>query len=140
MGKNPRSPASKPYRVGKGRPPIETRWKPGQSGNPKGRPRGSRNIGDVLTDVLKQRVVLTEKGITRKVLVLEAMFRRLVSDALRNQPQAMKFLMTMVDRYANTAKSELRLEELAAQDQRILARYLGSAFDASASRPEQDHE
>jgi hypothetical protein len=29
----------KPYRVGYGRPPLETRFKPNQSGNPKGRPR-----------------------------------------------------------------------------------------------------
>jgi hypothetical protein len=29
----------KPYRVGFGRPPLKTRFKPNQSGNPKGRPR-----------------------------------------------------------------------------------------------------
>lgn len=27
------------YKVGPGRPPLGTRWKPGQSGNPKGRPK-----------------------------------------------------------------------------------------------------
>jgi hypothetical protein len=29
----------KPYRAGYGRPPLETRFKPKQSGNPKGLPR-----------------------------------------------------------------------------------------------------
>lgn len=36
-------PASKDYAVGKNKPPLHTRWKKGQSGNPKGRPKGSRN-------------------------------------------------------------------------------------------------
>jgi predicted phage terminase large subunit-like protein len=37
------SPAS-PYAVGPGRPPLHTRFKKGQSGNPQGRPRRSRNL------------------------------------------------------------------------------------------------
>jgi hypothetical protein len=36
-------PASPHYEVGYGRPPVETRFKPGQSGNPRGRPKGSKN-------------------------------------------------------------------------------------------------
>ena len=31
------------YKIGYGKPPVKTRWKPGHSGNPKGRPRGARN-------------------------------------------------------------------------------------------------
>ena len=35
--------ATRTYKIGYGKPPVKTRWKPGHSGNPKGRPRGSRN-------------------------------------------------------------------------------------------------
>jgi Family of unknown function (DUF5681) len=38
------SPNPNDYKVGKGRPPLSTRWKPGQSGNPKGRPKGAKNM------------------------------------------------------------------------------------------------
>jgi hypothetical protein len=31
-------------RVGYGRPPLATRFRPGQSGNPRGRPKGARNL------------------------------------------------------------------------------------------------
>ena len=31
------------YQVGYGKPPIETRFKSGQSGNPRGRPKGAKN-------------------------------------------------------------------------------------------------
>jgi hypothetical protein len=103
---------------------VATRWKPGQSGNPNGRPKGSRNISAVLRDVLRQKVAVTENGKTRQLPVLEAMVRRLVNEALRNQPTAMKLLLSMIDRYADAPQSESRLEELQAEDQRILARYL----------------
>lgn len=133
MRKKSRKPRSKPYRVGKGRPPLETRWRPGQSGNPKGRPKGSRNISAVLSEILRQRVAVTENGKTRKVPVLEAMLRRLVNDALRNQPAAMKLLMSMVDRYTDSPQAALHLEELAAEDQRILARYIGDSSESNAA-------
>jgi len=40
-------------KVGKGHPPVETRFKPGQSGNPKGRPKGSRNWRTCFYEVCK---------------------------------------------------------------------------------------
>jgi Family of unknown function (DUF5681) len=42
--KNPRSD----YHVGYGRAPVHARFKPGQSGNPRGRPKGKRKVGEVL--------------------------------------------------------------------------------------------
>ena len=33
-------------------PPVETRWKKGQSGNPNGRPRKDNNIGDLLEELM----------------------------------------------------------------------------------------
>jgi hypothetical protein len=38
-----RSLAKRSYNIHYGKPPVKTRWKPGRSGNPKGRPRGARN-------------------------------------------------------------------------------------------------
>jgi len=38
-----RPPSAPSYDVGFGKPPVRSRFEPGQSGNPRGRPKGSRN-------------------------------------------------------------------------------------------------
>ena len=42
------------YAVGFGKPPRRTRFCKGQSGNPKGRPRGAKNLATLMEKVLKE--------------------------------------------------------------------------------------
>ena len=51
---------AKDYNVGKGKPPKSTRFKPGQSGNPKGRPKGRKNLKTELDEVLNATVMLAK--------------------------------------------------------------------------------
>jgi Family of unknown function (DUF5681) len=55
-------PANESHTVGYGRPPIATRFKPGQSGNAKGRPKGSRNIIAELLDVYTGKVPVNDNN------------------------------------------------------------------------------
>jgi hypothetical protein len=61
------------YVVGKGRPPHSTRFKPGQSGNPKGRPKGTKNIMTYLLEDLGRKIDIKQRGEVRKVSKREAM-------------------------------------------------------------------
>jgi hypothetical protein len=125
------------YKVGKGRPPLATRWKPGQSGNPKGRPKGSRPVGAVLQDIIQQKVPVTENGKTRRIPALEVILRRLTNDAMRSDPRAIKLLLSLVDRYGESPQTTLQLREMLAEDEEILAQYLqesgGSAPDPAST-------
>jgi hypothetical protein len=112
------------YVVGYGRPPKATQFAAGKSGNPKGRPKGSRTVGAILQDILNQKIAVTENGKTRRIPTLEVMFRRLVNDAVRRDPAALKLLLPLIDRYAASPETELRLGELLAEDQAILSQYL----------------
>jgi hypothetical protein len=50
------------YEVGRGKTPKHTRFKPGQSGNPRGRPKGSRNTATILREKLDTKVEVREGG------------------------------------------------------------------------------
>lgn len=72
-GKRPLSALKAPagdYEVGYGKPPAQTRFQPGQSGNPKGRPRGSKNRQPLVGLEQLKRIVLQEAY--RKIPVSEA--------------------------------------------------------------------
>jgi hypothetical protein len=64
--------AGKDYKVGRGRPPLQTRFKPGQSGNPRGRPLGSANLSTSVKRVVYKKVTVREGKRTRKVTMFEA--------------------------------------------------------------------
>jgi hypothetical protein len=123
------------YAVGYRRPPTASQFRPGKSGNPKGRPKGSRPVGAVLRDVIRQTITVTENGKTRRIPVLEVMFRRLAHDAMRSDPKALKLLLSLVDRYAESPETELQLGEVLAEDQAILAQYLPEPAGCMQSRP-----
>lgn len=77
------APAARaPYAVGYGRPPKHTQFKPGLSGNPKGRPRGAKNATTLLHEALHRPVTITENGRRKRVPVIDVFFRRVVKGAL----------------------------------------------------------
>ena len=121
---NRRGSCSADYAVGYGRPPRATQFASGKSGNPRGRPKGSRTVGAILQDILRQKIAVTENGKTRRLAALEVMLRRLVNDAMRSDAKAMKLLLALVERYAETTEAKVQLGELLAEDQTILAQYL----------------
>src|SRR3984893_7846269 len=104
------------YVVGYRRPPKATRFTAGQSGNPKGRPKGSRSVGAMLQDIIQQKIGVTENGKTRRISALEVMLRRLVNDAMRSDPRALKLLLSLVDRYGDSPEAALDIAEVLADD------------------------
>jgi len=55
-------------------PRFQTRWKPGQSGNPKGRPKGHRNIRSELLQIASQKITVRDGNAERRVSLLAANF------------------------------------------------------------------
>ncbi len=81
------------YEVGYGRPPKRGRFKPGQSGNPKGRPKGRKNIHTILEETLFRLVTITENGRKRKAPAIEALFLSLLRKSLDGDMRAFEKLL-----------------------------------------------
>ena len=67
------------YEVGYGKPPCQTRFKKGHSGNPKGRTAGDKNLSTLLSEALNERVVVTQNGRRRKITKRKAIVTQLVN-------------------------------------------------------------
>jgi hypothetical protein len=82
-------------RPGYKRPPKATRFKSGVSGNPRGRPKGSRNLKTDLTTLLKKRITVREDGNVRRLSRQEAMLLGLFSKAVRGDVKATNSILAM---------------------------------------------
>lgn len=69
-------------KVGYGRPPKASRFKQGRSGNPKGRPKGSRDLKTDLREALLAPVRFVENGKPRTITAQSAAIKRLVERAV----------------------------------------------------------
>ncbi|MGY3346649.1 MULTISPECIES: DUF5681 domain-containing protein [unclassified Bradyrhizobium] len=79
--------------VGYGKPPEHSQFKPGQSGNPKGRPKGTRNFKTDVREMLQSPVNITKDGRIKSITTQRASLERLRSDALNGNQRANENLL-----------------------------------------------
>jgi hypothetical protein len=111
------------YNVGYKKPPKDTRFRKGVSGNRNGRPKGKRNIATVLTEILEEQIVIDENGLQRTVTKLEAALIKLVNQAASGNPVALR-LMTALVRSVDERAIEPTPKQLSQDDLQIMKRVL----------------
>ena len=81
-------------RVGYGRPPKRTRFKKGQSGNPKGRAKGSRNLKSLYREERDTKVQVTENGrrklVTKGAIAVKTLFSNVAKGQTKAFDQVLK--------------------------------------------------
>jgi hypothetical protein len=120
------NPPEAEEKVGYCRPPRMTRFKPGQSGNPLGRPRKPKPIQDLLATELRRTLVIRENDREQKLPKLEIVVKRLVNDAVQGNHPAVRLLIDLLKVSEEGPDSGLRrtIGDLSTEDREILARYL----------------
>jgi hypothetical protein len=126
-----RRPSKREYAVGYRRPPTHTRFAPGVSGNPRGRPRGSKNLKTDVLEEIGERVTVREGEKSRSISKQRAIVKAVVLRALRGDAKAVTTLIGLLLRFQESAPGEDVPIELAAEDLAILDRF---AERAVASR------
>jgi hypothetical protein len=114
----PESGAADEYQVGYRHPPHKTRFRPGESGNPRGRPKGARNLAAVVAATLSERVAVNENGRRKRITKLEAAVKQLVNRAASGEVRSMQMLLALVQ--AGEAQAPQDDAETATRDDVLL--------------------
>ena len=122
-------PSNEPYEVDFAKPPLATRFKPGQSGNPKGRPYGSKSaitslaeerIKTLILEEAYRNIPVLEKGKRVAIPMISAVLRAVATNAAKGNNRAAMLFTTLVGktesenkkRASETLKSALHYKEL----------------------------
>ena len=81
------------FSVGYGRPPKHSQFKPGQSGNPKGRRKGARSFAAILDEELEQQILVTENGRTSKVTKYRIIAKAQIAKAAKGDSKACALIL-----------------------------------------------
>ncbi len=119
------------YQVGYKRPPPEHRFKPGQSGNPKGRRKGSRNLTTLINEVLNRPLSVNDGGTQRNVSALMAMLMRQASKALQGDHKAVTIFIEAARENEREQEARARERVLKEEDEAILADFLHRNLDGN---------
>jgi hypothetical protein len=141
-GSSRQPPTGEDYEVGYGRPPVGTRFKLGDIGNPKGRPRKKKTVGQTLQEALMMRIRLEVNGRWKTMTAQELMIQNLVRSAARGNTRDMRLVFALIDRYQDSPETTLNLTELESEDRKILEEYLAMQTKGgtdSASEPPADN-
>ncbi len=111
-------------KIGYGNPPKATRFAKGKSGNPSGRPKGSRNTYKLLDDILEQKITMMQEGKPIRISKKMAILLQAVNSAVKGDLKAIQNLfphLLAVD--AKQEEKEQKISSLKQDDMEILNQF-----------------
>jgi len=133
------------YVVANCRPPIATRFQPGRSGNPKGRPKGSKNFSTLLDEELAEIIVVNENGKRKRMHKRQAFAKKLVNGALGNNPKASGLVLEEIRRNEGSREAAVVIAFDGREDKIVMGSIvrrirLAEALPADADKVEDRQE
>jgi hypothetical protein len=113
--------------VGYGSPPVASRFKPGASGNPNGRPRGGKNLKTLIRQAMTARISIQEGSSSRRVSKIESVVLRQLQSALKGDDRSAMAIIKMATQMGFLEEPDSNPAEataLSASDERILEELL----------------
>lgn len=103
------------------------RYKPGECGNPLGRPKGSKNKKNLPNRVQKaatEKVVVQEGGRKRKVAKLDVALTQMMNKAAQGDPSFMKMVLAELKKAEAVEPMTKPLEEFVDADHEVIAQVI----------------
>lgn len=128
------------HQVGYGKPPKHSQFKPGKSGNPQGRTKGTKNLRTDLAEELSEKIVVHEGGSSQKISKQRALVKALVTRTLQGDGPAAKSLLPMMMRLLDTGEGTQPEEPggLHADELEILEAYKKRLMQPGEKEPAAD--
>jgi hypothetical protein len=133
--------SDKPYEVGYGKPPTETRFVKGASGNPRGRPKGSKNVFSVMQKAARERITVTQNGRVRTLTKLEAGATQLSNKAAGGDLRAIRELLLWSRQAEEALSADLPPDAMQEADRAVMAslvKRIQSSQDATSKSAETE--
>lgn len=113
-----------PYAVGYKKPPAQTQFKKGHSGNERGKLPGRKNLKIEIVEELSTRVTVTENGKHFKLSKQSIIVKRMVSDAAKGDAKARDQLIKLIGEVERAQPLQSNADPTGlAKDAEILARF-----------------
>lgn len=135
---NKKNPPPAEYDVGFGKPPKHGQFQKGQSGNPRGRPKGVANLATSLERAMNERVFITENGQRKQISKLDAAVKQVVNKATSGDARAFQQIVSLARLVGGTDRAVP--EALNSQaDQQVLQQIV-ARFQAASAASDADKE
>lgn len=120
----PSNPPKNQYLVGKNRPDPRYQWQKGESGNRKGRPKGSKNLRTIIRQSAKRLVPVRQGGRTRKKTYPEICIHQIEKAVGAGDRWAILAYLSIIERFEENEDRGKSSQELQREDQAILDYFL----------------
>lgn len=112
------------YEVGYGKPPRDTQFKPGRSGNSAGHVKGSKNLKTDLAEELSEQITLREGGRVIRISKRRALVKSAVALGIKGDPRAQAKAFELLLKLFGADDAPSATATVTEEDEAILAAYL----------------
>ena len=119
------------YEIGFKKPPKKNQFEKGQSGNPKGRPKSTKNLKTDLEEELQELIHLKEGGKDKHVSKQRALIKALMAKAVKGDARAANLLLNMILKVLIPTQTDDVDETLSSDDLAILEAFKERVLEAA---------
>lgn len=115
------------YEVGYKKPPKRSQFKPGESGNRKGRPKRETNVGSAIVRELAVKISVRENNVTKKLTKAQAMAKNVVQKAMSGDMKAVSQLVKLMPKQFEvpaSAEQGASAAEISSAEKEVLERFV----------------
>jgi len=124
--------------VGYRSPPKNTQFKPGQSGNPRGRPKGTKNLRTDLNEELAETIAVKEGGQQLVISKQRAMLKSLMAKSIKGDTAAARALINLIVGIEQADAERSVVVTTTAEDLEVLQAYKERLLDEIDAEEEDD--